>query len=138
MRALTNPSVSTQRASSWAAAVGSLMGSMAKPAKRPLLFYTAVLSSSLDARQVSKGAEPFVGPCDITCSVTEPSSMSLSRPSPRSGSFFRIVGGKSLPGVSVSRDTQERVALETKCSSRVTKVLVLAIIMDAYPKLSSS
>ena len=77
------------------------MGSMAKPAKRPLLFSTAALSSSLDVRQVSKGAEPCVAPCDITCKVTEPSSMSLSRPSLRLWSLSRTLGGKSLPGVSL-------------------------------------
>ena len=71
---------------------------MAKPAKRPLLFSTADLSSSLALRHISMGAEPFVGQWDSTCTATLLASMSLSRSLPRSDSFLMMGGGEHLLG----------------------------------------
>ena len=79
---MTHPNILTHRSNSSAAAAGLSMGIMAKPAKRPLLRSMADLSSSLVLRQMAMGAEPSVGPADITCKAMEPASMSLTRSSP--------------------------------------------------------
>lgn len=105
------------------------MGIIVKPAKRPLLLSTADLSSSLAERQIVMAAEPSVGRWEITCNVTEPASMSLSRSSLMFENLVATLGGKRmLP--SKFPESQVRAASETKCSSRVMRGLVLAIVAD--------